>query len=361
MRHVRLRLLLARQFLASQLLAGLFAACLLAMSGLAFADDASLYEGSVPVNNQSEGEKAGAVQRALLQVIVKLTGQRSAAALSQVRGLLGSAGKMVVDSRFSAESETINGAPIYRQHLIVHFDRNAVDALVAGSGLPTWPAPRAPVVLWLVIDDGHGARLVGSAHTSVVKSLTDRGNDRGLGFVLPAATPVESQIALLASGVGPSQAVVIPSAAYGPSQLIGRLTRTTAGWNAKWVVLDGGVEVGRWDETNPDARLAMANAADNAADALARKYAKVVAAGPAGSFTIEIDGVHGSEDYVRAMGYLEGIGIVRKIVLLGAHDDRLRMQLELGTGMEGFRSVIAVGQVLQPDADPASTVFHLKP
>lgn len=346
---------------SSPFLASLLAACLFAMTGVALADDNPLYEGSVPVNNQGEGEKAGALQRALLQVIVKLTGQRSSATLPQVRGLLGSAGRLATDSRFTAESETINGAPIYRQHLVAHFDHAAVDALIAGAGLPSWPAPRPPVVLWLVIDDGHGPRLVGSAHTGVVKSLTDRGNDRGLGFVLPTGSVVESQVALLASGIGPAQAVVIPSASYGPSQLIGRLTRTTAGWNAKWILLDGGVEAARWDETNPDARLAMANGADGAADAMARKYAKVVAAGPAGSFAIEIDGLHGSEDYVRAMGYLEGIGIVRKIVLLGANEDHLRMQLELSTGMEGFRSVIAVGQVLQPDADPAGTVFHLRP
>ena len=70
---------------------------------------------------------------------------------------------------------------------------------------------------------------------------------------------------------------------------------------------------------------------------------------------------HGSDDYVRTMGYLEGIGIVRKIVLLGATDDRLRMQLDLSTGMEGFRSVIGVGQVLEADADPNGTVFHLRP
>jgi hypothetical protein len=63
------------------------------------------------------------------------------------------------------------------------------------------------------------------------------------------------------------------------------------------------------------------------------------------------------------MGYLEGLGIVRKIVLIDAVDDRLRMQLELSTGMEGFRSVVAVGQVLELEADSASgsPVFRLRP
>lgn len=337
-------------------------ACLFGFAS-ARADDGSLYEGSALVNSQGNGERTAALQRALVQVIVKLTGQRNAAALPQVRSLIGDASRLVKDSRYSADSETINGAPIYRQKLTAQFDRGAVDALIAGSGLPVWPGPRAPVVLWLVIDDGHGARMVGTAHANAVKSLTDRASDRGLTFVLPAGTPLESQVALLASGIGPAQAVVLPSAAYGPQQLVGRLVRTASGWNAKWILLDGGVELNNWNETNPDARLAMANAADGAADALARKYAKVAAGGPSGSFAIEIDGLRTGDDYVRAMGYLEGLGIVRKIVLIDAVDDRLRMQLDLTTGMEGFRSVVAVGQVLELEADSASgsPVFRLRP
>ncbi|MBS0193436.1 MAG: DUF2066 domain-containing protein [Proteobacteria bacterium] len=333
----------------------------LLVAGSAWADDGVLYQGTVPINNASAGERAGAVQRALLQVIGKLTGQRNPASLPQVRGLLGGAAGMVVESHVTTDQETINGAPIYRQRMIVRFDRNAVDGLIAGSGLPSWPGPRAPVVLWLVIDDGHGPRLVGSAHVNVVKSLTDRGNERGIGFVLPAGSVMESQVALLASGIGPAQAVVLPSANYGPIQLIGRLTRTAGGWRAQWILLDGGIELARWGETNGDARLAMADGADAAADALAKKYAKVVVASPPGTFTVDIDGIRSGDDYVRAMGYLQGIGIVRRIVLLGVTNDRLHMQLDLATGVEGLRNVVAVGQVLAADPDPAATVFHLRP
>jgi len=343
------------------LVAVLFAVCLFALAGAARADDDGLYVGSVPVNNQSDSERASGMQRALLQVIVKLTGQRDAARMPQVRGLLGAAGRMALDSRFTTETDSRNGAPIYRQRMVVRFDHNAVDGLIAGSGLPTWPGPRAPVVLWMVINDGHGPRLVGAAQTSVVKSLTDRAGERGLHMVLPAGSPLETQVALLATSVGPVQAIVLPSANYGPIQLLGRLNRTAAGWRAQWIVFDGGTELARWGETNADARLAMADGADAAADVLAKKYAKVVAAGAAGTFAIEIDGIRNGDDYVRAMGYLQSLGIVRKIVLTGTSGDGLRMQLDLSTGVEGLRSVVAVGQVLEADADPARTVFHLRP
>jgi hypothetical protein len=155
--------------------------------------------------------------------------------------------------------------------------------------------------------------------------------------------------------------VVLPSGSYGSTQLVGKLARNAGGWNAQWVLLDGGVELNRWNEANPDARLAMANGADGAADALVKKHVRAVAGGPAGTFTIEIDGLRNSDDYVRAMGYLESIGVVRRIELLGAVDDRLRMQLDLSTGIEGFRNVVAVGQVLEMETDGASPVFRLRP
>lgn len=333
--------------------------CALASCGLARADDdTSMYEGSTLVNSQNIAERNTALPNALAQVLVKISGRRDAAQMA--RGQLGIAAKIAQDIRYTAESQTINGAPIYRQKLTAHFPRDAVDAIVASSGLPIWPSPRAPIVLWLVIDDGHGARMVGTAHINAVKSLTDRASDRGIGVVLPAASPSESGVATQA--IAQPQAVVGASATYGsPVQLVGKLVRSATGWNAQWVLLDGGAELARWSEVNPDARLAMANAADGAADALGKKYARMVAGGPAGTFTIEIDGVRNGDDYVRAMGYLESIGIVRKIVLLGAADARLRLQLDLATGIEGFRSVLAAGEVLDLQTDGPVPVFRLRP
>lgn len=337
----------------------LLAVCSLALGGIASAaDDAALYEGSAMVNSRSPAERAAALPTALGQVLVKLSGQRNAPQVA--RSQLGAASRITHDFRYSAESQTINGAPIYRQKLTAHFQRDAVDALIAGTGLPVWPSPRTPIVLWLVIDDGHGARMVGTAHLNAVKSLTDRASERGIGVVLPAASPAENLAATLS--IAQPQAVVGPSAAYGsPVQLVGKLARTASGWNAQWVLLDGGAELNRWSETNPDARLAMTNAADVAADTLGKKYAHVVAGGPAGTFTIEIDGLRTGDDYIRAMGYMQAIGVVRKIVLLGANDDRLRMQLDLSTGILGFRNVVTVGQVLEFETDGANPVFRLRP
>jgi hypothetical protein len=331
-------------------------------AGTARADELSLYEGSVPVTSQSPAERAKALPRALAQVIGKLSGQGNAMASPAVRGLLGQAGQIVKDTRYATDSQIIGGAPVYSQKMIARFDPSAVDALVAGAGLPVWPAPRPVPVLWLVIDDGHGPRMVNAAHVSVVRSLTDRGNERGLAFQLPTGTVAESAAAMAAAWLGQSQAVVALSTPYGSTiQLVGKLARTTGGWAATWTLLADGAELNHWSDGNLDARAALANAADIAADTLAKKYARAVVGSPAGVFAIEVTGLHSGDDYVRMMGYLQSMGVVRHIVLLGASDDRLRMQLDLANGIEGFRSLIAAGRVLEVDADGSTPVFRLKP
>ncbi|MEO5595894.1 MAG: DUF2066 domain-containing protein [Lysobacteraceae bacterium] len=329
--------------------------------GSAKGDELSLYEASVPVKSQSPGERARMLPSALAQVIAKVTGQRNAGQSPAIRGSMGQATQIVQDTRYTTEQKTIAGVPVYGQRMIASFDHDAVDALIAGSGLPVWPSPRPKPLLWLVIDDGKGPRMVNAAHVNVVRTLTERGNDRGIAFQLPNGSASESAAAMAAAWQGQAQAVAAPSAAYGTTlALVGKLARGAGGWTASWLLMDGNTELNRWTETNPDPRAAMANAADTSGDVLARKYARVVSGGPAGVFAVEVDGIGSGDDYLRLMGYLQGMGVVRHIVLLDASGDKLRMQLDLAHGIQGFRSLVSAGHVLQAGGDGSTAMFRLQ-
>ena len=77
--------------------------------------------------------------------------------------------------------------------------------------------------------------MMNAAHVSVVRSLTDRGSERGLGFQLLSGVPSESAAAMAAAWQGQAQAVSAPSAAYGTSlALVGKLARgAEEGWEVK--------------------------------------------------------------------------------------------------------------------------------
>src|SRR3546814_15019415 len=66
-----------------------------------------------------------------------------------------------------------------------------------------------------------------------------------------------------------------------------------------------------------------------------------------------------SDLYARLRAYLDTLPFVRTVQAVSAEGDALTLQLDLASGIEGFRAAIAQGAVLREDADrgepPSST------
>ncbi len=317
--------------------------------------DPALYQAEVELLSQGAGERRAAAARALGQVLVKLTGQPQAAGNPVVRRAMASAESLVVDSRGSESvsdqqgNTAIGGVPVFKSLMTFSFDPAAVDALVAGSGLPYWGGGRPRPLLWLAIDDGRGARLVNSQQLAVVKPLATRGLERGLRFGLPAGSAVEQAAVQTIWAQNP--APMMPLAArYGEqTQLLGRVYRSTGGWTADWVLSSGETELSRWSYSDPSPQRAIASGADGAADALARRDARPLDVGQPGTLLVAIAGVRSASDYTRAMGYLQTLAVVRSVTVVEASAEQLSLQLELAVGPEGFARFVAAGSTLEAD------------
>ena len=81
--------------------------------------------------------------------------------------------------------------------------------------------------------------------------------------------------------------------------------------------------------------------------------------GTPGVVRVVFTGVHGSEDYIRLAGYLQGLAVVRGITPVKATPDGLVADLDLVSGLEGFRRMLDQ-DVLEPtDAvQPPTFVLH---
>lgn len=112
----------------------------------------NLYTGTVPVNSQSDAERAEALKSALAQVVVKLSGGDNAVlARPGVAQAVADAANYVQQYQYAQDVATgADGKPQVRLSLVAQFDRTAVDKLVAGLGLGTAPpsgdAQTAPAV-----------------------------------------------------------------------------------------------------------------------------------------------------------------------------------------------------------------------
>jgi hypothetical protein len=297
----------------------------------------------------------------MVEVLQKLTGDRGVAARPGLARELREAADYVdgYDYRQDEGVSPLTGAPTYGTTLVVRFDKDKLDTLVALQGQPVWAQPRPKPVLWLAIDDGSGPRLVGLPKSGAARSVLDRAQDRGFRLGLPSGTAAE-QAAVGAIWRGDTSVITRLSARYSPPmQLIGKLRRGGEGWTADWIFVDHGRVLSRWTSTDRDARRAMAAGADGAADALVARYAKAPVLGPPGQYRVLFTGVHGSAGYMRLAGYLEQMPVVRGITPLRATPDQLEVQLDLASGLEGFRRLLDE-DVLEDTGSVEPATFRLR-
>ena len=182
--------------------------------------------------------------------------------------------------------------------------------------------------------------------TKVVKPLADRGLERGMRYLLPAGTSVE-QAAVQSIWALNSRALQTLTARYrNDAQLVGKVYRKPPGWAADWALSQGGAELARWSFADADPRRVIASGVDEGVNALAARDAVLLDTGVAGPQTFEIDGVRTQADYLRLVAYLQGLAMVRKVQVLEARPDSLRMQVDLAVGPRVFLPIVADGGVL---------------
>lgn len=323
----------------------------LAQSGLRTEGDVAsahgTYEAEVPVNGQGEAERNGAFARALSVVLGKMSGDRSVTSRPGVGQELRNAKNFVDSYDYRQDQGTSpSGAPTFRTTLVVRFDSEGVDGLAGALGLPVWPQPRPKPVVWIAINDGSGPRLVGLQQANAVRPLLNRAIERGYSLGLPGGSASE-QALVGAIWRGDTAAVARASARYSPPmQLVGKLYRSGSGWTADWNFVDGGKVLATWSSTDTDARRAMSAGADGAADALVKRYAKRGAVGPAGVYRVVFNGVRTTDDYLRLMAQLQKMSVVRRIAPVRATGDTLELDLELISGLSGFRRMLGDDSVL---------------
>lgn len=310
------------------------------------------YEAEVVVNGQGEAERNTGFARGLSTVLARLSGNRNIAGQPGVGQEMRRA-KDFVKSYDYRQDEGVGptGAPTFNTTLIVRFDPEAIDELIATLGLPVWPMPRPKPVLWLAIDDGSGPRLVGLDKVNAARTALNRAKERGYSLGLPTGNAAE-QATVGAIWRGDSAAVARASQRYSPPmQLIGKIYRSGPGWKADWTFVDNGKVLSTWSVTDPDARRVIATGADGAADALTKRYAKRGTAGAPGTYAVTFTGIDSSDDYIRLAGYLDNLAIVRKITPQKATPDSVTFQLDLAIGLSGFKRIADRDGVVIPGED----------
>jgi hypothetical protein len=321
------------------------------------ADSGDLYSGAARVEDQSALEQRKAMPVALEQVMRKLTGLREFDEFPELEQVLKNARSMVVTYYYRNKKITLpDGNKQDELWLLAEFSQPAVDKVLQALELPLWKPERAPLAIWLVVDDGSSRRIMPIELQYAWEGLGELADSRGMPISWPPADAegnyaVDSQ--LLWGGYteelaesGPVDALVIAARREGPE------------WNIR-MNLDFGGQRWSWRNQDYDIQTALEEGMHMAINEVAA--ANSIAASDQGQslFLMSVIGLANADDYVRCLAYLQGLSLVDHVMVEKAGPGRVKFGLTLNALPDYLLTTLESGNVLA--ATESESEFLLLP
>ncbi len=326
-----------------------------------------LYEAEVPVAGQQLGERERALQAALAQVLVKVSGQRSVVHNAGVTEALKTPSQYVQQYRYrdlppDANSPMDTGRP--SQVLWSQFDRVAVNRLLKEQGLPIWGKARPAIVAWLAVETGGRRAMAGSEDTDDISTaLQTRAVQRGLPLVIPLFD-LEDQARVRISDVWGefTDRLVAASARYRSDVvLLGRAQKVLPSlWEVRWNLVTG-QRSERWSTQADVLLIALDEGIDRTADLLAKQFAYVQQADASGFLDMVVADVRSLEDYAKVLNYLQSLDMVEGVQTTRVQPGEAWFRLKSPSEREVVGKAISLGRTLSLMPSQAGWKFRLVP
>jgi hypothetical protein len=339
------RFSLAVAFLAGVLVAPVFAA-----------DDVrNLYEAQIDVMDKNPGVRTEAFGLALMQVVIKVSGRRGAAASPVIVEAIKSPAGFVQQFRYSnvAPASAEGDSPeLPTLNLWVQFDAPAVDGLIREAGMPVWGRVRPSVLVLVAIESAAGRELLSSDDAGGWAEFIRRaGAERAVPLVLPLMD-LEDRSRLRASDVWAGFEDNVQAAAQryqSEGVLLGRAyERQPNFWEARWrLLLEGGRH--EWLDQGEGLDAVLLAGVHEGADRLASRFGGVTDTTVASGVEINVAGIRSLRDYARTLQYLDALDEVSRVDVTSVNNDGVSFRVDARGGRETVRQVIALGNILVED------------
>ena len=305
-----------------------------------------LFEATLPVMTQDASERKVAFEMGLIDVLIKNTGILQIATRSNINEMLADSETLVARYVYRTASEDATSlAPL---HLNMVFDADAVRARLDALALPYWPAERPPVIVWLVIDQPTGRRLVGRDDplSAPWRDLMQRhAARRGVNLVFPQLDEADwAKVQISDVWGGFTAPVQSASQRYGASQILTgvvnlrpdlppsqRLNR----WNFRT-----DFDQQAWSDSQSDARVSLEEAIDRVMASQGQYYTIRPGAQGQNQITLLFSGIRQPVQYARLQTFLSAQSGVSRLTLLLQEGDRSFFQVTLAGQVDVFFSAL---------------------
>ncbi|WP_347402059.1 DUF2066 domain-containing protein [Ectothiorhodospira lacustris] len=306
----------------------------------------SLGEAEVSVDSRDRPERMEGFNRALAQVVVRLTGRRDMLDDSRIVSLLEQAPRHVQQYRY------LDGPDEATSLLWVRFDVSAVEQHLLDAGLPVWSGDRPALLVWLGVQDRQERRLVSATDDHPARSaLEHTARERGLPLLFPLMDLEDQGRVTLADVMGGfHEPVMDASRRYGPGGvLVARVQPSGGRWLAR-IQLSVGDESVQWQGDGETQEAAMAQAMHQAADYLGKRLAVAGLQTDRGGIMVSVSGVSSLADYLRVVNYLGDMAAVSRLRPHGLMSDRALFLLQVRGGARDLERAALLGSTLVPES-----------
>ena len=320
----------------------------------------NLYAAEVAIEDKGDEARHAAFGKALLEVVVKVSGSRGALGNPVIVAATEAPERYVQQFRYenvqapAAAAEAASPA----LELKVQFDARAVDALVREAGLAVWGRVR-PSVLMLVAVESSGSRELLSSDDARgwAEFVQEVAATRAIPVVLPLMD-LEDRERLRASDVWAGfEDNVRPAAERYQSEavLLGRVYEITPNyWEARWrLLLDDSRS--EWVDQGEGLDAVLLAGVHESADRLASRFGGVSGATVASNVRLNVKGVRTLRDYARTLEYLGSLDQVSRVDVTEVAGDSVSFRIDARGGSQAVRQVIALGRTLAEEKDAPST------
>ena len=286
------------------------------------------YQATTPLADRSEAAQQAAFEAALRQVLIKVTGRRSADQDPGLSPLISNARRYVQQYRAAPDNQ-----------LWVAFDGAAIDRWLTQNDQPLWGRERPSTFVWLAVQSGPQAGTVITAeNTSEIKSDIDAAAGlRGAPVIWPSTADLQRNhldYAAFATATAASLAD-IGHRLGGEGTLIGR--PSNAGNTVRWTYL--------YQDRSSEFSGLPEEAVNRAADTYAALYA---VSGTLAAVDIEVAGISDLKDYASVQSYLESLTFISHVGVDGLNGDAVRFRLTTRGGADVLQHALVLNGRLQP-------------
>lgn len=280
-----------------------------------------LYVSEVDVLTQSPSDRNKAIQKALAETLIRITGQQDITEQKALRGMINNGSRYVRQYRYLAAKQALTTDDFSakerpKRKIRVLFDSFALNEALQDRGFATWSAERPSVLAWVAIEQGQNRFLVDpEIQPELSADFQSAAKRQGLPLLLPLMD-LTDQRALSFSDVWGDfdDRISLASIRYdADTVLVGRLlSDSETQWKAEWTLYQHD-DVVHWSSVAKSAAEALQTGVKGVFKLLAKRYMSGAGEKTIEQLQLRITGIGNLNDYAKIVKYLRSVPLIEQV------------------------------------------------